>query len=77
MKSKEEPSLASLRGDPSAPASRQNPACLRDETTGPLSRPGRTAAAASVTPALSLFLEFLRAAVVGASSPETVVLTLL
>ena len=77
MKSKEEPSLASLRGDPSTPASRQNPACLRDETTGPLSRPGRTAAAASVTPALSLFLEFLRAAVVGASSPETVVLTLL
>ena len=77
MKSKEEPSLTSLRGDPSAPASRQNPACLRDETTGPLSRPGRTAAAASVTPALSLFLEFMRAAGVGASSPETVVPTLL
>ena len=77
MKSKEEPSLASLRGDPSAPASRQNPACLRDETTGPLSRPGRTAAAASEKPALSLFPEFLTPVVVGASSPETVVVTLL
>jgi hypothetical protein len=77
MKSKEEPSLTSLQGDPSAPASRQNPACLRDETTGPPSRPGRTAAAASEQRALSLFPELRRAAVVGASSPETVVLTLL
>lgn len=77
MKSKEEPSRTSLRGDPSTPASRQNPAGLRDETTGPLSRPGRTAAAASEKPALSLLPEFLTSAVVGASSPETVVLTLL
>jgi RNA-directed DNA polymerase len=64
MKSKEEPSLTSRRGDPSAPASRQNPACLRAETTGPLSRPGRTAAAASEKPALSLFPDALMEAIV-------------
>ena len=77
MKSKEEPSLASRRGDPTSPAPRQTPASPREETAGPLSRPGRTATASSEKPALSLFPEFLRPAVVGASSPETVVLTLL
>jgi hypothetical protein len=77
MKSKEEPSLASLRGNPSPPVPRHNPASPREETTGSLSRPGRTAAAPSEKPALSLLPEFLTSAVVGASSPETVALTLL
>ena len=77
MKSKEEPSLASRRGDPTSPALRQSPASPREETAGPLSRPGRTAAASSEKPALSLFPEFLTSVAVGASSPDTVVLTLL
>ena len=77
MKSKEEPSLASRRGNPSSPVPRHLPANPREETAGSLSRPGRTATASSEKPALSLFPEFLRPAVVGASSPETVVLTLL
>ncbi len=77
MKSKDEPSLASRRGNPSLPAPRHIPASPREETLGSLSRPGRTAAASSEKPALSLLPEFLTSAVVGASSPETVVLTLL
>jgi group II intron reverse transcriptase/maturase len=64
MKSKEEPSLASWRGNPSSPAPRHNPASPREETTGSLSRPGRTAAAPSEKPALSLFPESLMEAVV-------------
>ena len=43
MKSKEEPSLGSTRGNLSS----------LEETTGSLSRPGRTAAAPSEKPALS------------------------
>ena len=54
MKSKEEPSIGSRRGNPSSP----------QETTGSLSRPGRTAAASIEKPALSLFPEFLMEAVV-------------
>jgi RNA-directed DNA polymerase len=64
MKSKEEPSLASWRGNPSSPALRHNPASPREETTGSLSRPGRTAAAPSEKPTWSLFPESLMEAVV-------------
>jgi len=57
---KEEPSIGSVRGNPSS----------LEETTGSLSRPGRTAAALIEKPALSLILEFLREAVVDASNIE-------
>ena len=60
MKSKEEPSLASMRGNPSSP----------EETTGSLSRPGPTAAAPSEKPALSLFPESLIEAVVDPDNME-------
>ena len=49
MKNKEEPSRGSMRGNPSSP----------EETTGSLSRPGRTATAPCDPPALSLFFETL------------------
>jgi len=54
MKSKEEPSLGSTRENPSS----------SEETTGSLSRPGRTASAPSGKPALSLFPESLMEAIV-------------
>lgn len=60
MKSKEEPSLGSLRGNPSS----------SEETTGSLSRPGRTASALSEKPALSLFSESLMEAVVDSTNME-------
>ena len=60
MKNKEESSLGSSRGKPSAPA----------ETTGSLSRPGRTAPAPSEKPALSLFPESLLEAVVDPANME-------
>lgn len=60
MKSKEEPSLDSMRGNPSSP----------EETTGSLSRPGPTAAAPSEKPALSLFPESLMEAVVDPDNME-------
>lgn len=64
MKNKEEPSLGSRRGNPSSPVFRYHPEGARKETTGSLSRPGRTAAASSEKPALSLFPESLMEAVV-------------
>jgi len=60
MKSKEEPSIGSVRGNPSSP----------EETTGSLSRPGRTAAAPIEQPALSLFPEDLMEAVVDPDNME-------
>lgn len=60
MKSKEEPSLGSMRGNPSSP----------EETAGSLSRPGRTAAAPGEKPALSLFPESLMEAVVDSTNLE-------
>jgi hypothetical protein len=57
---KEEPSIGSVRGNPSS----------LEETTGSLSRPGLTAAALIEKPALSLIFEFLREAVVDASNIE-------
>ena len=57
---KEEPSIISVRGNPSS--------C--EETIGSLSRPGCTALALIEKPALSLILEFLREAVVDASNIE-------
>ena len=67
MKSKEEPSLGSTRGNPSS----------SEETTGSLSRPGLTAAALIEKPALSLNAEFLMEAVGDASSTEPAFLMLL
>jgi hypothetical protein len=64
---KEEPSIGSVRGNPSS----------LEETTGSLSRPGRTAAAPIEKPALSLILEFLKAAVVDVSNTEPALLMLL
>lgn len=55
---KEEPSVSSVRGNPSS----------LEEPTGSLSRLGRTAAALIEQPALSPIFEFLIEAVVGASS---------
>ncbi len=57
---KEEPSINSVRGNPSS----------FEETTGSLSRPGRTALARIEKPALSLLSEWLLEAVVGASNSE-------
>ena len=62
---KEEPSINSVRGDPSS--------C--EETTGSLSRPGRTALPRIEKPALSLLSESLIEAVVGVSNSEPALLT--
>ena len=63
----EEPSISSARGNPSP----------IEETTGSLSRPGRTALALIEKPALSLIFEFPMEAVVGASNTEPALLMLL
>jgi len=64
---KEEPSIYSVRGNPSS----------LEETTGSLSRPGRTAAAQIEKPALSSIFEFLIEAGVDASNTEPALLMLL
>jgi hypothetical protein len=64
---KEEPSIGSVRGNPSS----------LEETTGPLSRPGRTATAQIEKPALSQLFEFPIEAVVDASNIEPAFLMLL
>jgi hypothetical protein len=64
---KEEPSIISVRGNPSS----------YEETTGSLSRPGRTALARIEKPALSLLSESLKEAVVGVSNSEPALLALL
>ena len=72
MKNKEEPSIGSLRGNHSPPVSRHHPEDPREETTGSLSRPGRTATASLEKPAFGQFPESLRAAAVDASNVEPV-----
>ena len=62
---KEEPLINSVRGNPSS----------LEETTGSLSRPGRTALARIEKPALSLLPESQMEAVVGASNIEPALLT--
>jgi hypothetical protein len=64
---KEEPSISSVRGNPSS----------LEETTGSLSRPGLTARALVEKPALSLTREFLMEAVVDAANIEPAPRTLL
>ncbi len=64
---KEEPLIISVRGNPSS----------HEETTGSLSRPGRTAQALIEKPALSLIPEFLMEAVVDETNTEPALLTLL
>ena len=64
---KEEPSICSVRGNPSS----------LEENTDSLSRPERTAAAQIEKPALSLIFEFLMKAVVDASNTEPALLILL
>ena len=64
---KEEPSIISVRGNPSS--------C--EETIGSLSRPGCTALALIEKPALSLILESLIEAAVDESNTEPALLTLL
>ena len=62
MKYKEESLTASTRGNPSS----------LEETTGSLSRPGRTVTASAKQPALGLFPESLVKAVVTESNSEPV-----
>lgn len=64
---KEEPLIISVRGNHSS----------YEETTGSLSRPGRTAVAMIEKPALSLILESWMEAAVDESNTEPAVLTLL
>ena len=64
---KKEPSSNSVRGNPSS----------LEETTGLLSRPGRTAVPQIEKPALGLIPEFLREAVADVSSTEPALLMLL
>ena len=59
---KEEPSMGSVRGNPSS----------SEETTGSLSRPGRTATALIEKPALSLLSEFLMEAVAAPNREQIV-----
>ena len=60
MKNKEESSIDSSRGNPSS----------LEETTGSMSRPGRTATAQIEQPALSQFPESLMEAVVDTANME-------
>ena len=71
MKSKEEPSANSQRGNPSEQVDLYRSGGVGSETTGSLSRPGRTAAARAEQPALSLFPESLMEAVVDPTNMET------
>ena len=60
MKNKEEPSVNSRRGNPCEQADLDRSDCVGSQTTGSLSRPGRTVAARTEQPALSDFSELLR-----------------
>jgi hypothetical protein len=64
-----------MRGNHSPPVFRHHPEDPREETTGSLSRPGRTATASFEKPALGQFPESLRAAAVDASNVEPVFLS--
>ena len=52
MKNKEEPSIGSTSGNPSPPADRHIPGCLRAETTGSIVRQDGAASASIEKPAL-------------------------
>lgn len=71
MKNKEEPSANSQRGNPSEQVDLNHSGDAGPETTGSLSRPGRTAAARAEQPALSLFPKSLMEAVVDEANLET------
>ena len=60
MKNKEEPSVNSRRGNTCEQADLNRSDCVGPQTTGSLSRPGRTVAARTEQPALSDFSELLR-----------------
>ena len=70
MKNKEEPSANSQRGNPSEQVDLYQSDDHGSETTGSLSRPGRTAAARAKQPALSLFPESLMEAIVDSMNME-------
>jgi RNA-directed DNA polymerase len=71
MKNKEEPSANSRRGNPSGQVDLDRSGGVGPETTGSLSRPGRTVAARAEQPALSLFPMSLMEAVVHEANLET------
>jgi RNA-directed DNA polymerase len=71
MKSKEEPSANSPRGNAFGQVDLYRPDDAGSESTRSLSRPGRTVAAQAEQPALSLFPESLMEAVVDQANLET------
>ena len=64
MKSKEEPSVNSSRGNPSEQVDLYRSGGVGSETTGSLSRPGRTVTARTEQPALSRISELSMAVAV-------------
>ena len=70
MNHKEEPSANSQRSSPSAQVDLYHPDDVGTETTGPLSRPGLTAAARAEKPALSEDADSLMERVVEEASPQ-------
>ena len=71
MKSKEEPSVNSSRGNPCEQVGLYRSGGVGSETTSSLSRPGRTVTARTERPALSLFPESLMEAAVDPTNMET------
>jgi hypothetical protein len=74
---KEEPSVSSSRGDPSEKVDLYRSGGPNSETTGSLSRPGRTVTARTEQPALSRLFEFSTAAVVDDTNTDAARPTLL
>ncbi len=71
MKNKEEPSVNLRRGNPCEQADLDRSDCVGPQTTGSLSRPGRTVAARTEQPALSDFGELLMERIVDPANMET------
>jgi hypothetical protein len=71
MKSKEEPSVNSARGNHPEQVDLYRSGDVGSETTGSLSRPGRTVTARTAQPALSRLLEFSTAVVVDDPNADT------
>ena len=71
MKNKEEPSVNLRRGNPVGQADLDRSDCAGPQTTGSLSRPGRTVAARTEQPALSDFSELLMERIVDPANMET------
>jgi RNA-directed DNA polymerase len=71
MKNKEEPSVDSPRGNPWEQADLHFPDRVGSQTTGSVSRPGRTVAAHTEQPALSDFSESLMERIVAPANIET------